>query len=161
MPNLHPLIVHFPIALFVTGFLIDGLGWVMRRENLKKVGLVLVFLGALGTVPAVVTGLAVEETIEEQLESVPGGEAALEAHEGLAIPTAGVLLGAVVLRLGLGTGRWAWGRWLLIAYLIVGVLGLGMLTATGLRGGELVYRYGAGVEATPFQPAGYFEGEDD
>jgi len=161
MPNLHPLIVHFPIALFVTGFVIDGLGWLMRRENMKRAGLALVFLGAMGAVPAVVTGLAVEETIEEQLEAIPGGESALEAHEGLAIPTAGVLLGAVVLRLGLGTGLRAWRRQLLIAYLVVGVLGLGMLAVTGYRGGELVYRYGAGVEALPFQPAGHFEGEDD
>lgn len=158
MANVHPLIVHFPIALFITGLVVDGLGWLLRQENLKRVGLVLILLGALATVPAVATGLAVEETVEKPLEGRPGAEAALEAHEALAILTAVVLLGAAALRLVLGTGwlerQRAWMRGLLVAYLVVGVLGLGLLALTGYRGGELVYRYGAGVEALPFTPAG-------
>lgn len=148
MSNLHPMVVHFPIALFLVGFGLDALGWGLKRETLKRVGLVLVLLGALAAVPAVVTGLAVEETVEEQLEPLPGGEAALEAHEELALPTAGVLLGAGLLRFLLEMrlpGRLL-GRGLLAVYLIAGLVGVGMLAVTGLRGGELVYRYGAGVQ---------------
>lgn len=165
MSNFHPLIVHFPIALFITGFAVDGLGWLLRRENLKRVGLVLILLGALAAVPTVATGLAVEETVEKQLEGRPGAEAALEAHESLAIYTAIVLLGVAVLRLVLGTGwlerQRVWMHGLLVAYLVVGTLGLGLLTLTGYRGGELVYRYGAGVEAPPFTPASTFQEEND
>jgi len=165
MPNLHPLIVHFPIALFVTGFLVDGLGWLLHQDGLKRVGMILVILGASAAVPALATGLAVEEMIEERLEVIPGGEEAIEAHEKIAIPTTALLLVVGLIRLGLG-GEWLsrsrnWLYGLLITYLVIGALGLGMLALTGLRGGELVYRYGAGVEALPFQPAGHFEGEDD
>ena len=148
MSNLHPMVVHFPIALFLVGFVLDGLGWGLRHETLKRVGLVLVLLGALAAVPAVVTGLAVEETVEEQLEPLPGGEEALEAHEELAIPTAGVLLVAALLRflLEIRFGSRTVARGLLAVYLIAGLVGVGMLAVTGLRGGELVYRYGAGVQ---------------
>ncbi len=156
MTNLHPMVVHFPIALFLVGFALDALGWGTKRETLKRVGWVLVLLGALAAVPAVVTGLAVEETVEQQLEPLPGGEAALEAHEELAIPTAAVLLGAALLRflLEIRFRRPLLGRGLLIAYLVVGLVGAGMLALTGLRGGELVYRYGAGVrtDAAYVQP---------
>jgi len=163
MPNIHPLIVHFPIALFLVGFAVDGLGWGLKRETLKRVGLVLILLGALAAVPAVVTGLAVEETVEEQIESLPGGEAALEAHEEIAIPTAGVLLVAALLRLLLEIRlNQPLARGLLAVYLLAGLAGVGMLALTGLRGGELVYSYGAGVQtdATYAQPL-LGEWEDD
>lgn len=165
MPNLHPLIVHFPIALFLVGFALDALGWGWKRETLKRVGLVLVLLGALAAVPAVVTGLAVEETVEEQIESLPRGEAALEAHEEIAIPAAGVLLVAALLRLLLEIRlNPSLARGLLAVYLLAGLAGVGMLTLTGLRGGELVYGYGAGVQADASyaQPLfGGWEKDDD
>ncbi len=165
MLNLHPLVVHFPIALFITGFVVDGFGWLLRRGTVKRIGLALVLLGVLSTVPAVLTGLAIEATAEAQLQNRLGAEAVLEAHEELATTTAAVLLGVALVRLALGT-EWlwrqrAWGRGLLATYLVVGTLGLGMLALTGYRGGELVYRYGTGVELLSSVPATSSEAEDD
>ena len=158
MPNLHPLVVHFPIALFLVGFVIDALSWLLKNETLKRAGLIMVLLGALTAIPAVVTGLAIEETIEAQIEALSGAEAALEAHEELAIPTTVVLLGAALLRLGLVVRPRL--RALLALYLAVGAVGLGMLAVTGYRGGELVYRYGAGIQSPSVVPA-FLEGEEE
>lgn len=149
MADLHPMLVHFPIALFLAGVAVDAAGWALRRESWKNAGLVLVVLGALAAVPAAASGLAAEERVETQLEPVPGGEVALERHEELAILTTGVLLGAAVLRLLLGLGwtrrRASRAAAVLGVYLVAAALGVGMLALAGSQGGELVYRYGAGV----------------
>ncbi len=155
MPNVHPLIVHFPIALFLTGVGVDALGWLLKQASLKWAGLVMVLLGALLAVPALATGLAIEETIEAQIEHIPGAEEALEAHEEVAIPTTATLLGAALLRLGLAVRPRL--RALLGLYAAVALVGAGLLVITGYRGGELVYTYGAGVQvvqpASPPEPA--------
>lgn len=148
MRNIHPIIVHFPIALFITGLVIDAIGHLWRKETAKKIGLVLVVLGALGALAAMVTGTLAEETVEERLSKA--GEKALDLHEDLGKLTAYLLLVVAALRVVIATG-WL-SRWRLVAgvalaiYLIAGVIGLGTLTVTGYYGGELVYQYGAGVQ---------------
>ncbi len=149
MPNVHPIVVHFPIALFITGLVVDVLGHLAERETLKKMGLVLVVLGALGALAAMLTGLSVEETVEAGLSEA--GEAVLDNHAQLGQLTAYLLLGVAVLRILLAT---TWVKWpavfgaTLAVYLIAGVVGLGLLTVTGYRGGQLVYEHGAGVKLT-------------
>jgi uncharacterized membrane protein len=57
LQNLHPLIVHYPIA-FLTGSLpIYFLAWIFHSESLEIVGLWLLGLGTLGAAAAVCTGL--------------------------------------------------------------------------------------------------------
>ncbi len=153
MQNIHPIVVHFPIALFLTGFALDVIGHLLQRETLKQAGLILVVLGALGALAAMLTGQFAEESVEERLSSA--GERVLETHEDLGKLTAYLLLAIAAVRLILMTTwlrgwRWAAGIALGI-YLIMGVVGVGALTATGYYGGELVYRYGAGVQLS--QPA--------
>lgn len=146
MSNIHPLIVHFPIALFIVAVLFDLIGLVGRQRWARQAGMVLMVLAALGAMAALATGLATEESVEDLLGAA--GRQALEAHEDIAKPTAYVLLAVAVLRLALSTRPFrrvkglAWS-----AYLVAAVIGLGMLTLTAYRGGELVYVHGGGVQA--------------
>ncbi len=153
MTNIHPMVVHFPIALFLTGFALDVIGYLFRSETLKRVGVILIVLGALGALAAMLTGQAAEESAEEHVSGA--GERVLDTHEDLGKLTAYLLLGVAAVRALLATGwlaRWHWAVGAALAlYLIVGMVGVGTLTVTSYYGGELVYRYGAGVQL--YQPA--------
>ena len=153
MTSIHPIVVHFPIALFLTGFALDVIGHLFQRETLKRMGLILIVLGALGALAAMFTGQLAEESVEERLSGA--GERVLDTHEDLGKLTAYLLLAVAAIRLMLATSwlsRWRLAAGAVLAiYLMLGGVGVGALTATGYYGGELVYRYGAGVQLA--QPA--------
>nr|BAL58782.1 hypothetical conserved protein [Candidatus Acetothermum autotrophicum] len=153
MTNIHPIIVHFPIALFLTGFALDVIGHLFQRDVLKRAGLILVVLGAVGALAAMLSGQFAEESVEEHLSKA--GERVLDTHEDLGKLTAYLLIGVAAIRLILAMSwlsRWRWiAGTALVIYLIAGAVGVGALTVTGYYGGELVYRYGAGVQLA--QPA--------
>ena len=52
MTNLHPLVVHFPIALIVISFPIFLLGLKTEKKDLKTIGLVIFMLGFIGALCA-------------------------------------------------------------------------------------------------------------
>lgn len=153
MMNIHPIVVHFPIALFLTGFALDVIGHFSQGETLKRASLILIVLGALGALAAMLTGQFAEEAAEEVLSTK--GVGVLDQHEGLGKLTAYLLLAVAAIRLILATSwlsKWRWAAGIALGvYLVAGALGVGALTATGYYGGELVYRYGAGVQLS--QPA--------
>jgi len=151
MTNIHPIVVHFPIALFITGLVMDVIGHLFQKETAKKIGLVLVVLGAVGALAAMVTGNFAEEQVEDRLSRA--GKQVLDRHEDLGKLTTYLLLVVAAIRVLIATG-WL-NRWRFVAgaalaiYLIAGVIGLGTLIMTGYYGGELVYQYGAGVQLSP------------
>jgi len=72
MPNLHPLVVHLPIALLIVGFLFDVFGLLMRKDWAKRAGLVLIVLGSVGALTAMLSGSAAEEAVEAALSETGG-----------------------------------------------------------------------------------------
>ncbi len=59
--NVHPLFVHFPIVLWLTALFFWGLALWLERDVLWDTGRWLLYLGALGALAAVGTGLWAEE----------------------------------------------------------------------------------------------------
>ncbi len=57
LQNLHPLVVHYPIAFLTASVPIYFLAWILHSEALEWVGLCLLGLGALGAANAVSAGL--------------------------------------------------------------------------------------------------------
>lgn len=139
--SLHPLLVHFPIALLIAALLFDLLGWWRRRDSFTEAALGIQALGVVGVILGVVSGNQAEEAVEH----LPGIHEVLERHETLGQVLLWVGLGVVALRVFLlwrrqrGTGTKA----LMVAL----SLGLAVLVGvTGYYGGRLVYEFGAGVE---------------
>jgi uncharacterized membrane protein len=141
-PEWHPIAVHFPLALVITGALtlsasrISGL----RRHSaaLATVGTWNVCLGAVGALFALGTGLAAVVSIHVDAVS----RAAVAAHVKWALFTSTALLLLAVWR-GAGSPPDARpSRWFLAVMWAVAAA----LIVTGFRGGENVYRYGVGVE---------------
>lgn len=145
VPHWHPIAVHFPLALVVTGaFALSAARLkVLERHaaTLAIVGTWDLCLGAMAALFAVATGLAAVI----QLKVGPAARLAISLHVKWAIfATIGLLLLAAWR--GAGTAqdsrpsRFFLGvLWAVTAALIV----------TGYRGGQNVYRYGVGVATEP------------
>lgn len=139
MPQvLHPLLVHFPIALLFTSLALDLGAW--RWPMLRSSAWPVLLLGTIGALAATITGLIDHEPFEQ----VVALQGPIQTHQMLGMATTLVFIGLTAWR-GFGLRR---GRDISFGapYLAAVVCGLALLTLTGLRGGELVYQFGLNVE---------------
>ena len=131
--KLHGASVHFPIALAMAAALFDGLGYFWpksspRKAQLHAAGYFTIILGALGTFPAVLSGLYM--TKGEAL-----GHDALLFHHLFVWPAFACLLGLGVWRAL--AGDLASSRSFAF-YLAVLFLTAGLMAGAGYWGGELI-----------------------
>lgn len=136
----HPIAVHFAVALTCFALVLDWVGYVQRRTKWQSAGRLCFFAGVLAL------GLTVSSGWVEQL--LPRPTSAFDAqigsllfyHEygGYAVLGFFVILAVIRLRLTEPLPV------LLLVCMTLGVLGV---LVQGYIGGELVYRYGAGVRA--------------
>ncbi len=138
MHPLHPMVVHFPIALLITSVVFDFLATRWHHKSFQDVGFYTLVAGLLGAVAAVGTGAMAEESVEGK--GIP--ESVLEIHEALGYATLLFFLGLMALRLLM---RWKLIKEVPALYLAMGVVGIVILSAAGYFGGSLVYDFGAGV----------------
>jgi uncharacterized membrane protein len=137
-PRLHAALNDLPAALLLTAVLFDLIAAASRRPSFRQVGFWTLIVGALGGAVAVISGLQAEEHIDH-------GEAVheiMETHEKLALVTLGIF-GVLALwrifresRMGASERR---------VTLLVSVGGLGVLVATAVYGGKLVFDHAAGI----------------
>ena len=55
--EIHPLVIHFPIALFSVGFLCDVMGFFFQKKSLEHAGWWNLVIGVFTSVCAIITGL--------------------------------------------------------------------------------------------------------
>lgn len=171
--ELHPIVVHFPIALLTISVLMDVLAALMRRWNLADVATWLLGFGVVGAFVAGVTGNFSEHTAHTYLA---GG--IINQHTHFALATGVVFAGLFAVRIVALAPRLMLGlrgiapalanrvdkplraaipfvyaappsRLLISIYLVASVGGLVLLTLTGYYGGLMVYHYGVGTPAHP------------
>ncbi len=136
---MHPIFVHFTIALTSASLVFDVLGFFFNKPSLTAAGAWTLVGSAVMTLMTISTGLtsATRAPIEE-------GEARsfLRAHMALGLIFYGLLVAVTFWRVSL----WQNGRSVSWLYLIsLAVVSL-VMTIQGYLGGELVYRYGVEVE---------------
>lgn len=137
---LHPVCVHFAVGLVVCGVLLDCVGSLTRNRAWQHAGRLGLFGGVGGVGLAALSGW-----LERRL---PQPEGAFDAqirdlvwyHEygGYLLFGFFLLLAAI---------RWQIKGRLPAAYMVLALAGVCGLGVQGYWGGELVYRYGAGVRA--------------
>jgi len=134
--ELHPAIVHFPIALFVSALGFEIAGIIFKRETLNRTAVYLYIVATLIAPLAVWTGWA--EAKEHNLH-----HPVLDIHRTFAF---------IVMWLSLGSlpGLWAISRCsvknfrlIFFACLLVVVSSVAI---TAYNGGRMVYEYGIGIE---------------
>jgi uncharacterized membrane protein len=143
-PRLHAALNDLPAALLIGAVVFDLLAAATRRETLRIASFWTLMLGALGAVAAVVSGLQAEEHIAH-------GEAVhriMETHERLALITAGIFGVLAIWRIVRERHMGSSERALALA---LGLGGAGVLTATGVYGGKLVFEHAAGVPTDVLQ----------
>src|SRR5688572_6726258 len=164
-PNLHVILIHYPLGLLVVGTLIEFfsfLGW--RKSAFRAAGRWMLLIGILSLTPTMFSGLyaladvnklPATETSEgtpddatwEQIrqQSPIQGEAwdFMTRHAWSNAIGSCVLLITCVLWMGSSDD---WRRKLHFVWLLLLVAGLGTLIFGAWYGGEMVYRHGVGVE---------------
>ena len=140
MHPIHPIIVHFPIALLCVSVAFDVLARRWPTGSFRDTSLYCLLAGVMSAALAVVTG-----GMEEELAERAGApESVLELHESLGTVTLIVFVALLGLRLAI---QWGWLKDIRPLTLGLGAIGIVILALTGYWGGELVYVYGIGVNA--------------
>lgn len=146
MLNVHPMIVHIPVALFPASLLFYLLGFVFKRRSLLVAGRACLYLAVLGAAAAVWSGKAAEETLQhnDRIHRL------LEAHEDI---------GAWIGRLAWVLGAWSFfhvdqrPRFAPAFLALLAFTTLAVAQNSDL-GGRMVYVEGAGVKAALPQMTG-------
>ena len=69
--NIHPLFIHFPIALFATGYLFDLIGIFFNRPKFLIVGWYNLLIGIPSLLAAVITGFLADTLYGHMMEPFP------------------------------------------------------------------------------------------
>lgn len=146
IPNWHPLLVHFPIALISVSAFFHLAAWMMWGKHKGATHCAVLahstlWLGALAAVLAALLGWLAFNTVEHDEAS----HAAMQIHRAWALGTLAVLM---IL------AGWDFWRHKVeeqpAGWFAVTLVAAWMLVATtAWYGGELVYRHGLGVMALP------------
>lgn len=146
LPNLHPALVHFPIALLPAALLFDLAGFVRRRAAWwGHAATVLYVLAAAGAGAAYRAGRWAEDSLGQIPVSAQG---AVAEHADLGLYTLWALGGLAAFRAAVAwreRRRGAPGRSLRGMALVAAAATLGLLIETADHGGALVYRHGLAV----------------
>ena len=133
--HLHPMLVHFPIALVVFGFIAVIASLLFRKEpSLPKTGFFLLLAGTLTAITALMSGLL----FTDDLSGTAG--AVQNTHENFAWITLGLLL--------VTSAYWSFLRFknrsnFGLNWITIVLYGLSTVSVsiTGYLGGTLVYNY--------------------
>ncbi len=157
---LHPLIVHFPIALLLVAPLFIVIGAALRPEPGRIYLFSALILMAVGT-SAVFVALETGEAAAKLAERSPEINAVLEHHEQLAETTRMVfsaltlIFAAILLlpRLLRRSSGWLASRALPLSFLVLYGAGMLLLVNTAHNGGRLVHEFGVHALVQPGGPA--------
>lgn len=146
IPNMHPAVVHFPIALTLIALLFSLAARLLGKHSaaplLAAAGHFTLWLAALSAVVAAILGWL---AFNSGMNHDDAGHAAMLLHREWAIPTA---LGLVLLA--------SWDAWRSRVSQVMPVIALlcllalsGAIATTAWLGAEIVYRHGIGVLSLP------------
>lgn len=147
MPNIHPMVVHFPIALLTSFLVLEILSIILKSESLKTGASWTLYLGTLGTVAAVLAGFRAAGAVEHD-EVI---HAIMETHEHLGLT---VFLIAVILSAWRILSSARLKGTLRLVYLALAFIMVITMSFGADLGGLMVYTHGVGIKkAAPSKEA--------
>ncbi len=142
VPNLHMVVVHFPVALLPVSLLCDVLGWIGGSRDLHAVGRWTLWLGAIAAGVAVWTGIDGADDIHAYVTDA--AEELMTQHMNLQLGTLGAAVGLSFWRLVVGTPYPERGG--AVYFVIAAAMIVNLLAASDL-GGQMVFVHGVAVRA--------------
>ena len=140
LQNLHPLVIHFPLALLMGAALLYVAAWLLKRDSFAHSAFMVLVLGALSLAVAVATGLYAEQGV---MLSLSVREHLLQPHKTPMLATLAICtmltVWAVAARPFPTKGR--------PLFLLLLLMMIGVMTVGADFGGRMVYDYNAGGTA--------------
>ncbi|HSG04884.1 MAG TPA: DUF2231 domain-containing protein [Nitrospiria bacterium] len=144
LQNIHPMLVHFPIAFFVGALAMEAMA-VFRDEKFHLVATWMLYLGTLSAIITLFSGFIAAGSVAStnpRGHQAPGHEFIHIHRNFMAATTLWAILLSGFLYWINKRGKWKSQRWILLIGLIV----LGAMVSLGAdRGGQLVFEFGVGV----------------
>ena len=140
MPNIHPLVIHFPIVLLLMAVFFEFVGHVFGNTYARKTAKLTLLFGTLSLAVAVLTGWLAHQTVPHSEQSYP----VIEAHQLLGFLAFGGFSSATLFKFIL-VPRFK-SCWVYRLYLLLSLASLAVLILGAHYGGKLVYEYGVGVK---------------
>lgn len=139
-PHIHAMVIHFPIALILIGFLSEIIALISKKHFFKNVAFYLLLLGALGAIVAYVSGSYAGDGMVDGILQKP-----MELHEEAANLTLWLAIITALFRVLLYYFKYesTWSKW--VGIILFAAL-VGSVARTGYLGGQLVFQHGAGIE---------------
>jgi uncharacterized membrane protein len=138
--NWHPLIVHFPIAFLTGFFLLELIGVALKQPGLRHAASWMLYLGALGAIPAATAGLIAADNVPHG----SGVHEVMEWHERLGLMIVGLSSVLAIWRL---VSRERFSAMAEALHLFLGVIVLTGIVFAADLGGLMVYQHGVGVKS--------------
>ena len=148
----HPMVIHFPLVALVAAVALDAHGAWSGSSRWRLTATFLWWVGLLGAVAAVATGLIAFNRVEHSEMA----HLRMILHRNLAFAAVAILS---------ATAIWRWRRPLSRGAALLGALGASGLLGVGYLGGELVFRHAVGVstemiEQLMMERGGHSHGEE-
>jgi len=137
---IHPVTVHFTIALFTISILFDLIGMITRNEKWHQAGWYNLIFAGIASLISVFTGLIDSNQLHLQSEAA----ATLDTHKTAAFIISAMILGCLFWRITF-KGNFPHRRKLV--YFGIVIFGFLVLVYGSYQGGKLVYQYGIGVHS--------------
>jgi len=135
-PHLHPMIVHFPIALFLVALVLDISSFITKKETFHQSALTLYVIAALMTPLVVRTGIW-------EATKIGLSHPLLDKHRTFALWTMWTSLMSLPLLWLIKKEAAKYFRILFLVFLIA----TSILVSIGAdKGGRMVFEYGVGIE---------------
>jgi uncharacterized membrane protein len=147
IPNVHPIVVHFPIAFLITAIFVDILSVFLKRQDWIKYSAIMLY--SIGTVAAVIAYLSGRQAADS-VYLPPLANPVLNHHADLALMTVFFFIFFTLIRV---ISVWkVKKKYVLISIilLILSLPGLYLIIETGEHGAELVYNHGVGVHKVEY-----------
>ena len=146
MAELHPFIIHFPIALLSLYIVLEIITYFIENETLNNITTWILLFGIITAVNAVLSGNQAEHLASSFMDATSTlVKDSIEKHEQFATYTLWYFLILLVVRYYLVQKKKLTKLFkgvLIILALCGGIL----IFQTGITGGNLVYKYGVGTE---------------
>ena len=143
-PNIHPMLVHFPLALLFTAVLFDLLGVLFKKQvQMREIATFLFVVGAISAVLTYFSGKQASDLVMLPALANP----TLNEHSDLALWTMLYFGIYTITRTFLILKKLHAKKMVSWILFFSGAAGLFLLFETGEHGAELVFKYGVGVQA--------------
>ncbi|MCX6171185.1 MAG: DUF2231 domain-containing protein [Ignavibacteriales bacterium] len=152
LSQIHPRIVHFPVAFFIMYFILETFGMILKKDHLVKAAYLLLIAGVFTALIAVLTGNQAYTAAKLLIGKKSDLNELIEIHENYATITVWYFSAVLIFRTYLMAKKKIWksitseNNNLKYAFVLLGLIGCYLIYMTGIHGGDLVFQHGIGTQ---------------